>query len=116
MSALADFEMTKIVNDNNPYPALLGIDWDIEMNGVINLKKWIMSFERKSLRVVVPLDPAEGPCYTESVCDYESDNDLDQIYKITAQDQDSVNLTTDEWITWDRESSYTSDSDEELGN
>ena len=44
-----------------------------------------MSFERKSLHVVVPLDPAKGPCYTEPVRDYEeSDDDLDQIYKITA--------------------------------
>ena len=60
------------------------MDWDIDMNGVINFKKWIMSFERKSLHVVVPLDPAKGPCYTELVCDYEeSDDDVDQIYKIT---------------------------------
>lgn len=54
------------------------------MNGVIDLKNREMSFERKSLCVVVPLDPAEGPCYTEPVRDYEeSDDDLDQIYKIT---------------------------------
>lgn len=38
-SALADFEVIKIVDDSNPYLALLGIDWAIEMNGVINLKK-----------------------------------------------------------------------------
>jgi len=38
-SALADFEVIEIVDDNNPYPALLGIDWAIDMNGVINLKK-----------------------------------------------------------------------------
>ncbi len=83
VSALADFEVIEIVDDNNPYPMLLGINWTINMNEVINLKKRTMSFERKSLRVVVPLDPAEGPCYTESVCDYENVNDLDQIYKIT---------------------------------
>ncbi len=48
-----------------------------------------MSFENKSLRVVVPLDPAEGARYTEPVCDYEeSEDELDQIYKITARDQD----------------------------
>ena len=48
------------------------------MNGVINLKKRTMSFERKSLRVVVPLYPTEGSRYTELVCDYkESDDDLD---------------------------------------
>ena len=82
-SALADFEVIEIVDDRNPYPALLGIDWEIDMNGVINLKKWTMSFERKSLRVVVPLDHAEGPHYTELVYDFESYDDLDHIYKIT---------------------------------
>lgn len=49
------------------------------MNGLINLKKWTMIFEKKSFRVMVPLDRAEGPCYTESVTDYESNDDLDLI-------------------------------------
>lgn len=39
MSALADLEVIEIVDDRNPYPALLGIDWATNMNGVINLKK-----------------------------------------------------------------------------
>lgn len=38
---------------------------------------------------MVPLDPAEGPCYRELVHDYESDDDLDKIYKVTVRDQDS---------------------------
>jgi len=38
-SALAYFEAIEIVDDNNPYPVLLGIDWATDMNGVINLKK-----------------------------------------------------------------------------
>jgi len=91
VSALADFEVIEIVDDNNPYPVLLGIDWANDMNGVINLKKHKMIFEKKSLCVVVPLDPAEGSCYTEPVHDYDSDDDLDCIYKITAQEQDWVN-------------------------
>lgn len=36
---LADFEVIGIVDDSNPYPALLGINLAIDMNGVINLKK-----------------------------------------------------------------------------
>ncbi len=44
---MADFEVIEIVDDSNLYPTLLGIDWAIDMNGVINLKKMIMSFERK---------------------------------------------------------------------
>jgi len=49
------------------------------MNGVINLKKWKMIFEKKSLRVVVPLDPAKGARYTKPVYD----DDFDCIYEIT---------------------------------
>lgn len=56
------------------------------MNGAINLKKRTMSFERKSLQFIVPLDPVEGARYTEPVRDYEeSDDEMDQIYKITTQ-------------------------------
>lgn len=54
------------------------------MNRVINLKKRKMIFEKKSLRIIVPLDPAEGARYTELVHDDDSDDDLDCIYKITA--------------------------------
>lgn len=54
-----------------------------------------MIFEKKSLRIVIPLDPIEGSRYTELVCDYESDNELDYIYKITTREQDWVNPTVD---------------------
>jgi len=73
-----------------------------------------MIFEKKSLRVIVPLDLVEGLRYTEPFHDYESDDDLDYIYKITERDQDWVNPTTDGWITWDYESSCTSNSNEEI--
>lgn len=114
MSALADFEVIEIVDDSNPYPVLLGIDWATDMNGVINLKKCKMIFEKNSLHVVIPLDPAKGSRYTEPVRDYESDDDLDCIYKITAWEKDWVNPTADGRISWKREISCTSDSDEEI--
>jgi len=82
--SLADFEVIEILDDNNPYPTLLEIDWATDMNGVINLKKRNMIFEEKSLRVIVPLNPAEGSRYTKPVHNYESDDNLDFIYKITA--------------------------------
>lgn len=31
-SMVADFEVIEIVDDSNPYPVLLGIDWAIDMN------------------------------------------------------------------------------------
>ena len=76
--------MIEIVDDSNPYPVQLGIDWATNMNGVINLKKYKMIFEKNSLCVVVLLDPAEGARYTKSMCDDDSDDDLDCIYNITA--------------------------------
>ena len=37
--AQADFEVIEIVEVADPYPVLLGLDWAIDMGGVINLKK-----------------------------------------------------------------------------
>ena len=85
-STQTDFEVIEIVDDNNPYPALLGIDWATDMNGVINLKKQKMIFEKRSLCVVVLLDLAEGARYTEPVRDDEGNDELDCIYHITVQD------------------------------
>ena len=60
ISMQTDFEVIEIVDDSNLYSALLGIDWGTDMNGVVNMKKQKMIFEKKSLHVIVPLDPAEG--------------------------------------------------------
>lgn len=65
--AIAYFEVIKIVDDSNPYLALLGINWVFDMNAVTNLKKCSMTFEKKELRVIVALDPAEGVWYTKAV-------------------------------------------------
>lgn len=92
---LVDFEVIEIFDDSNLYPTLLGIDWATNMNGVANLKKCKMIFEKKSLCVVVPLDTVEGLCYTKPMRDYESNDDLDCIYKITVHEQDWVNPTAD---------------------
>jgi len=113
-STQTNFEVIEIVDDSNTYPTLLGIDWATDMNGVINLKKQKMIFEKMFLRIVVPLEPTEGAHYTEPVCDDGSDNELDCIYKITVQDQDWVNLTTDGRISWEGASSYTLNSNEEV--
>lgn len=84
------------------------------MNGVISINKRKMIFEKKSLQVVVPLDLIEGSCYTEPMRDYNSDDDLDYIYKITTCEQDWVNPIADGQISWEHESACTSDSDEEI--
>jgi hypothetical protein len=48
----AYFEIVEIVDDNFPYPALLGIDWALGNSIVVDLKKICMTFERASLRVI----------------------------------------------------------------
>lgn len=52
------FEVIEIVDDNNPYPALLGLDWAFSNMDTINLKKRKMILESNNLRVIVPLDPS----------------------------------------------------------
>ena len=69
VSTLADFEVIEIIDDRNPYPALLGIEWALNNDAVINLKNRQMNFEGKGLRVIVPLDPSQGERYTEPVRD-----------------------------------------------
>ena len=73
-----------------------------------------MKFEKKSLHIIIPLDPVEGSHYTKPIHDYESDDDLDYIYKIITRDQDWVNPTMDGWITWDCDISFTLYSDKEI--
>ena len=63
--SLADFEVIEIIDDNKPFPALLGIDWAFDNLAVIDLKKKQMTFEDSRIRVIVPLDPSQGPRYTE---------------------------------------------------
>jgi hypothetical protein len=63
----ADFEVIEIVDDNYPYPALLGIDWAFKNSTVVDLNKICMTFGRAGLRVIAPLDPDEGPRYIEPI-------------------------------------------------
>jgi len=32
---VVDFKVIEIINDSNPYPTLLGIDWAFDMNAII---------------------------------------------------------------------------------
>lgn len=60
----ADFEVIEIVDETNPYPTLLGIDWAFDNDAIIDLKKRTMSFERNTWKLTTPLDPREGERYT----------------------------------------------------
>lgn len=43
--------------------------------------------------MIVPLDLAEGARYTKPVCDDSDGEDIDHIYKLTAQEEDWINPT-----------------------
>ena len=60
VKARVKFEVIEIVEYADPYPALLGLDWAIDMGSIINLKKRSMVFENNGTRVIVPLDLTEG--------------------------------------------------------
>ena len=56
----ANFEFIHIIESTNAYPALLGIDWEIDNQTIINFKKIILAFEDYEIRVAAPSDPLEG--------------------------------------------------------
>lgn len=107
-STWMEFEVIEIMDESSVYPIFLGINWTTDMNGVIDLKQRKMILERKSLRVVVPLDPTEGPRYTEPVRSNERDNALDCIYNIVVHRKKEERRPS-----WDYASSCTTDSDKE---
>ena len=67
LRTFTDFEVNNIVDDTNPYSTLLGIDWAIDNQTIINFKKRILLFEDNEMRVVSLIDPLEGHRYVEPV-------------------------------------------------
>ena len=67
LKTYADFEVIEIVDDTNLYLSLLGIDWAIDNQTIINFKKMILTFEDAELRVVAPINPLKGQRYVEKV-------------------------------------------------
>ena len=76
----------------------------------------ILSFEDNEMRVVSPIDPLEGQRYVKPVYNEGKGDYLDQIYNVTAMQEDYINLTTDGNLRWKSASSCTSDSGEALEN
>jgi len=97
----ADFEVIKILGDRYPYPSQLGIDWAFKNYDVIDMKKETMTFESDGTRVIQPLDPYQGPIFTEPT-DYILVPDvIDHIYHMTAgKIVDYINPTADGSISW----------------
>ena len=107
---VADFEVIAIIDDNNPYLALLGIEWAMANAAVINLKKKQMTFEGKELRVILPLDPSQGARYIELLRNKYQDV-LEHIYNITAKEEDYIDPSAEGIMDWQCDSSCMTDSD-----
>lgn len=73
-----------------------------------------MTFEKKELRVIVPLDPSEDVWYTEPIRDYYEEGDIEKIYKLTVGNEDRINPMENGQITWEKDNSCNLDSYEEL--
>ena len=68
------------------------------------------------MRVASPINPLEGQRYAEPVYNEGQGDYLDQIYNVTAMQEEYINLTMDGNLSWKSVSSYTSDSGEVLEN
>ena len=75
--------MIEIIDDSNPFPALLGIDWAFDNLAVINLKKKQMTFESHNIRVITPLYPSSSPHYTELINVEDEEREINDFYKMT---------------------------------
>jgi hypothetical protein len=57
-----------------------------------------MTFESREYRVIAPLDPSEGGRFVEpTFLDLE---EIGQLYRTTVHDEDYINPTVDEVLSW----------------
>jgi hypothetical protein len=95
-----DFEVMDMVDEFIPFPSLLGIDWAFDNHAIINLKTRNMIFEAVNFRVVAPLDPSDCERYVEPIPDIVLWDDVNQLYRTNAREEDYVNPTVDGVLSW----------------
>jgi hypothetical protein len=110
----AKFEFIEIMDEFDPFPTLLGIDWEFDNNVVLKLKKRQMSFVKNSLRVVAPLDTYEGGQYNELMDEDAQSSANENVYKIMGQREDYINPTTDGELSWISVKSYDTESEDAM--
>jgi hypothetical protein len=54
---VAYFEVMNIVDEIQPYPSLMGLEWAFYKQEIINMKRREMIFEVGELKVTASLDP-----------------------------------------------------------
>jgi hypothetical protein len=90
-----DFEVIEIMDDYDPFLALLGIDWSVNNNVILNSKKRQMSFEMDTLRMTTPRDLNEGDTYNELVDEDAQRFFIEKIYNISMHKEDYINPIID---------------------
>ena len=95
VTSTTDFEVIKIIDEINPYPTLLGIDWAFDNSSVIDLKRRTMMFEFGTVRLTTPLDPREGARYTEPMREGVDNEAIGELYNIIARREDYINPIVD---------------------
>jgi hypothetical protein len=113
MKTKSDFEVIEVLDDYDPYLALLGIDWAFDNNVVLNLKKQ-MSFETDTLLVLSPLDPYGRDRYNDPVDEDVWRLIIKKIYKIIGNRADYINLVVDGELCLRSVNSYDTDFEDAL--
>lgn len=114
VESIADFEVIEIVDEIDPYPSLLGIDWAFDNSAIIDLKRRTMTFESNTPTLITPLDPRERARHTELVREDLDNYDVGELYNITARREDYVNPTMDGELSWRSICSYGTDAKDAL--
>ena len=84
MNTYVDFDVIEVVDDGGSYSTLMGIGWANDSMGVINFKKWVMTFKNQDIGVIAPMDPPEGRRYIEPIKD-EDGRSWDHAYNISEE-------------------------------
>ena len=116
LRTFTDFEVINIVDNTNPYPTLLGINWAMGNQTIINFERRILSFEDDEMRVVAPLDPLERQRYIEPMFNEGQVDHLENIYNVTSLKEYYINPTTNGNLIWRCVISCMSDSGEAVEN
>ena len=89
-------------------------NWDLSLPACCQNPNFVTQIWYQQL--VSPIYPLEGQTYVEPVYNEGQGDYLDQIYNVTAMQEDYVNPKTDGNLSWKSASSSTSDSWEALEN
>jgi hypothetical protein len=101
VNTMAYFEVIEIMGGKDPYPALLGTEWDYEDFPIIDFKKEIMTFEEDGIKVTQPIDPYQFPRYMDPIEDNMEEDALDHLYTLTTRKkEDYINPTVDGLVSW----------------